>query len=232
MGGIFISYRREDAAPWAGRIYERLAHDFRRDLLFMDVDNIAPGADFVRALEGKIGTSDVMLAIIGKDWIGATNANGQRRLDDPHDFVRIELESALRRNIRVIPVLVDGAGMPSPEELPDHLQPLVRRQAIELTHARFGSDVQHLTDTLVPLLRESSRPSRTLSLRSRIERIRIKAYLVVLSLGILLGMLVTSGVWLFGGAGIDIWAVIIAPVLSVILMREWIQVFKRLRRIQ
>jgi hypothetical protein len=155
MAGIFISYRRDDAAPWAGRVYERLAQDFKRDQIFMDVDNIAPGLDFVRELERQVGQCNVLIAVIGKDWTRARNAKGQRRLDDPRDFVRIELESALERDIRVIPVLVDGAGMPLADELPEKLQPLTRRNAIELTHARFGSDVQRLVSAVAPIVRRT-----------------------------------------------------------------------------
>jgi hypothetical protein len=156
MAGIFISYRREDTAPWAGRIYERLAHQIDRGQLFMDVDNIAPGMDFVRVLEDQVGACDVILVVIGKDWAEAKNAKGQRRLDDPHDFVRIELEAAVKRDIRIIPVLVDGAQMPAGNDLPEGIRPLARRQAVELTHSRFGTDVQRLTDTLVPLVSPSA----------------------------------------------------------------------------
>lgn len=152
MAGIFISYRREDSAPWAGRVYERLTKEFKADHVFMDVDNIAPGLDFTRELEQQVGTCEVLLAIIGKRWVDARNAKGERRLDDPHDFVRIELQAALERDIRVVPVLVDGASMPLNDELPAPLQSLTRRNAIELTHARFGSDVQRLMATVKPLV--------------------------------------------------------------------------------
>jgi len=154
MAGIFISYRREDTAPWAGRIYERLAHEFSRNQLFMDVDNIAPGLDFVEVLEEQIAACDALLVLIGRDWVEAKNVSGQRRLDDPNDFVRVEVEAALRRNVRVIPILVDGARMPAHEDLPECLRPLLRRNAVELTHARFGTDVKRLTDALAPLIKK------------------------------------------------------------------------------
>ena len=148
MSGVFISYRREDTAPWAGRLYERLAHSFKRDEIFMDVDNIAPGLDFVEELDRQVGTCRALIVIIGKNWLDARNAKGERRLDNPQDFVRIELESALKRDVRIIPVLVDGATMPAPVDLPESLQRLARRNAMELTHVRFGSDVQQLEKTL------------------------------------------------------------------------------------
>jgi hypothetical protein len=154
MTGIFISYRREDTAPWAGRIYERLAHEFSRGQLFMDVDNIAPGLDFVQVLEEQVAACDALLVLIGRDWVEAKNASGHRRLDDPNDFVRIEVEAALRRNVRVVPILVDGAPMPPHEVLPESLRPLLRRNAVELTHARFGTDVKRLTDALAPLIKK------------------------------------------------------------------------------
>jgi len=154
MTGIFISYRREDTAPWAGRIYERLANEFNRDQLFMDVDNIAPGFDFVQVLEEQVTACDVLLVVIGEGWVEARNAKGQRRLDDPNDFVRIEVETALRRDVRVVPILVDGAAMPPHETLPESLRPLLRRHAVELTHARFGTDVKRLTDAIAPLIKK------------------------------------------------------------------------------
>lgn len=151
MAGIFISYRRDDSAPWTGRVYERLAREFDRDRIFMDVDNITPGLDFVEELGRQVGSCDALVAVMGRGWAEARNSNGTRRLDDPNDFVRIELEQALARGVRVIPVLVDGAAMPSSNELPEGLRLLVRRHAVEVTHARFGSDVQRLVDALAPV---------------------------------------------------------------------------------
>lgn len=157
MSGIFISYRREDTAPWAGRIYERLVQDFPRDHILMDVDNIAPGLDFMKELERSVGQCDTLISVIGRGWVDTRNAQGNRRLDDPNDFVRIELEAALQRGVRVIPVLVDGATMPNAAELPEPLQTLARRNAVELTHARFGSDVQRLVGALTPVAARDNR---------------------------------------------------------------------------
>ena len=147
-GNIFISYRRDDAAAWAGRLHLALQKHFKKNQLFMDVDNIPAGLDFVKVLDQEVAKCDVLLAVIGKSWLSTANAQGQRRIDDPADFVRIEIESALKRDIRVIPILVDGAEMPSAGDLPDGLQPLARRQAFVVTHARFGSDIDSLAQQL------------------------------------------------------------------------------------
>ena len=143
-GNIFISYRRDDAAAWAGRLHMALERQFRRDQLFMDVDSIQPGLDFAKVIDVEVAKCDVMLVVIGKGWVDARDAGGRRRLDDASDFVRLEVESALRRDIRVVPVLVDGASMPKAEELPEGMRGLVRRQAWPLSHARFGAESEGL----------------------------------------------------------------------------------------
>ncbi len=120
----------------------------------MDVDNIAPGLDFVRVLEERVAECDVVLAVIGKGWIDARDATGARRLDDPDDFVRVEISSALSKDKRVIPVLVGEAPMPRPEELPEVLRPLARRNAVRLTHERFRVDMQGLIKALQQALEE------------------------------------------------------------------------------
>ena len=151
MGSIFISYRREDSAASAGRIYDRVAHQMGRDNIFFDVDDIMPGADFPDVLAEKVGACDTLLAIIGKQWISNVDENGQRRLNNPNDFVRIEIETALQRGIRVIPLLVDGAPMPKSDQLPGLLKKLSRKQKIEISHTRFEADVQKLLGTLCSL---------------------------------------------------------------------------------
>lgn len=147
-GGIFISYRRDDSRHAAGRLVDRLGQTFAREQLFMDVDNIDLGLDFVKVLGEKVAACDVMLVVIGPQWIDAKDAQGRRRLDDPHDFVRIEVEQALARDVRVIPVLVDGAQAPRVDELPPSLQPLARRQATTIAHERFGSDADRIVEAL------------------------------------------------------------------------------------
>src|SRR5215216_4936726 len=131
-GSIFVSYRRADAAGYAGRLVDRLEEHFGEQRVFHDIDSIAPGTDFVEAVQQAVDSSGVLLAVIGRNWSNATDAAGQKRLHDPQDYVRMEIVAALERNIRVIPVLVQGAGIPSAHELPDELTPLVRRNAFEL----------------------------------------------------------------------------------------------------
>jgi hypothetical protein len=133
-GQIFISYRREDAAYPAGRLYDRLQSRFAAEKIFMDVDSLAPGVDFVEALERSVGGCDVLIAVIGRRWLSASDEEGNRRLDQPEDFVRVEVATALKRGIRVIPVLVEGAPVPRSRELPDDLKALVRRNALEVSH--------------------------------------------------------------------------------------------------
>src|SRR5215207_7146283 len=109
MAGVFISYRREDAPGHAGRIFDRVRARFGADVVFMDVTAIDAGADFVDAIEKAVGTCDVLLAIIGPHWAAAAASAGGRRLENPNDFIRLEVAGALKRNVRVVPVLVDDA---------------------------------------------------------------------------------------------------------------------------
>ena len=143
-GKIFINYRRDDSIGMAGRLHDRLAQTFGRDKLFMDVDHIPAGTDFVAHLNSQVAECDVVLVVIGPNWLGVKDDSGGRRLDNPDDFVAIEIAAALARDIRVIPVLVDGARMPKASELPDSLKPLARRQAAEVRHAHFGQDAEAL----------------------------------------------------------------------------------------
>jgi hypothetical protein len=147
-GGIFISYRRDDSAGFAGRIYDRIASRLNRERVFFDVDNIELGVDFVQVLSDRVADCDALVAIIGRDWLTAIDEDGRRRLDNPKDFVRIELAAALQRDIPVIPILVGGAVMPRQEMLPEALKPLVRRQGLAISHERFDSDSERLTKAL------------------------------------------------------------------------------------
>jgi hypothetical protein len=148
MRRIFVSYRREDAEGEAGRLFDDLVSHFGEESVFLDVAAIEVGRDFRKAIDESVATCGVLLAIIGKDWIDAKNEGGQRRLDDPSDFVRLETASALKRDIPVIPVLVHGAKMPRPEQLPDDLKELAYRNGVELTHARWRSDLDLLIKAL------------------------------------------------------------------------------------
>jgi hypothetical protein len=153
-GRIFISYRREETAYAAGWLFNRLADRFGPDQVFKDVDSIELGDDFVAAITSAVGSTDVLLALIGDTWLTVSDDHGVRRLDDPEDFVRLEIEAALTRNIRVIPILVDGASMPSDDELPPSLAQLARRQALELSPSRFDFDTSRLLEVLDKTLAE------------------------------------------------------------------------------
>ena len=158
MSRMFISYRSDDSAGYAGRLYDRLSQHFGEDQIFMDIDTIEPGLDFVEVIEKAVGSCDVLIALIGRRWLTITDADGHRRLDNPEDFVRLEVATALDRNIRVIPVLVRGATMPRSQDLPDVLVRLARRHALEIRDAPFHHDVDRLIKALEKVL-DVSEPS-------------------------------------------------------------------------
>ena len=136
MAEIFISYRRQDTKAIAGRIFDRLEARFGRDAVFMDIDSIPPGVDFHEWLNENVARAAVVLVLIGHGWIDARDERGHRRLENPNDFVRIEIEAALGRKIPVVPLLIDGAPFPRVDELPASLQPLTRRNAAFLDAGR------------------------------------------------------------------------------------------------
>ncbi len=148
MPHIFISYRRTDSAGYAGRLYDHLDQYLDAHSIFMDIDNIPPGEDFVQVIEKAVDQCDTMLVLIGPQWLTAATESGERRLDDSHDFVRLEISTALQRDIRVIPILVNQASMPRTDDLPTDLQPLTRRNAVSLSNERFREDVQRLMQAL------------------------------------------------------------------------------------
>lgn len=148
---IFISYRRRDAAGHAGRLFDRLRARYGRNQVFMDVDTIQPGEDFERLISERVGTCRALIVLIGDDWLEVGDARG-RRLENPEDPVRLEIESAIGRGIPVFPVLVEGAGMPPAERLPESIRDLSRRQALGLSDARFDRDVDDLVGVLDPLI--------------------------------------------------------------------------------
>ena len=154
---IFISYRRDDTAYAAGWLFDRLVDEFGPEQVFKDMDSIALGDDFVDAITAAVSSTDVLLALIGDKWLGMVDEHGERRLDDPDDFVRLEIEAALERDVRVIPILVEGARMPRSEELPQSVAALARRQALELTSSRFSSDTRTLLSVLEKTLLGAAR---------------------------------------------------------------------------
>jgi hypothetical protein len=150
-GHIFISYRRSDSADIVGRIYDRLVQEFGRDSIFKDVDSIPLGIDFKGYLDRTLNECNVLLAVIGDRWLDARDTTGKRRLEDPGDFVRIEIESALEQGIAVIPLLVRGAHMPEEEDLPAGLKKLVYRNGIPV---RPDPDFHRDMDRLISALEE------------------------------------------------------------------------------
>ncbi|MDQ8023135.1 MAG: toll/interleukin-1 receptor domain-containing protein [Moraxellaceae bacterium] len=155
MPGIFISYRRADASGWAGRLRDELASHFGASKVFMDIETIRPGVDFAKAIDDAVSSSDVLLALTGPGWLNARSSQGQRRLDDPDDFTRLEIATALRSQRVVIPVLLGGATMPSRTDLPDDIQGLARLQASEVSDKRWDYDVAQLVAVLETLLGDS-----------------------------------------------------------------------------
>jgi hypothetical protein len=145
---IFLSYRRDDSEGEAGRLFDDLVRAYGDDSVFMDVTGIEPGLDFRKAIDDNVAGCGVLLAIIGPTWATVTGSDGTRRLDNPNDFVRLEIGSALKRGTPVIPVLVHEARMPALDQLPDDLKDLRYRNSVELTHARWNSDVALLVAAL------------------------------------------------------------------------------------
>jgi hypothetical protein len=144
MGTVFISYRREDTQGEARALFQDLAARLGKESVFMDVDSIAMGRDFREALQERLASCDAMLALMGREWVDCKDESGRRRLDNAGDFVRLEVAAALKRNIPVTPLLLQGAHMPAVEQLPDDLKDLAYRQGFELSHNRWDSDVQEL----------------------------------------------------------------------------------------
>ncbi len=154
---IFISYRRDDSQATTDRLFEHLASVFPRENLFRDINSIPRGSDFRRAIERNVSDCDVLLAVIGPQWLNAIDETGHRRLENPADFVRLEIEAALKRDIPVIPVLLPKAQMPKPDELPESLRELAFRNSAHLRHdPDFASDVRRLVADLRAVATRSS----------------------------------------------------------------------------
>jgi TIR domain len=160
-GKIFINYRRGDDSGFVQALLGRLEQAFSTDHLFIDIDSIEPGVDFVRVLEEQVAKCDILLAVIGKGWVDARDELNARRLENPEDFVRIEIASALAQGKRVIPVLVGDARMPRSDELPEVIKPLVKRGAVRLTHERFRSDTLGLVGALQKALAKAQEDRET-----------------------------------------------------------------------
>jgi hypothetical protein len=180
-GGIFISYRREDTAAQADRLYDLLCARFSKDRVFKDVESITAGVDFTARIIQDLAECNVLLALIGRDWPAITDGSGRKRLDNPDDWVRVEVETALQRDIRVVPVLVDGAALPHADDLPPSLRPLTRRQASRLRHASFEADVERLIADVDAVI-ERRQLSRLTVTRIHAPRVDVPALAEVLCL--------------------------------------------------
>jgi hypothetical protein len=156
-GGLFISYRRGETSGQARALHDRLAQRFGPDRVYMDVDSIALGADFVQNIEQALDSSAAVLVLIGRDWM--RRAGGEQPFDDPGDFIRLEVGTALRLGVPTIPILVERASMPTAAELPEELRPLARRHALELENGRWEYDVSRLVTAVEPLLGSTPEPT-------------------------------------------------------------------------
>ena len=158
MACVFINYRRGDTSGEARALFNELVAIRGKDSVFMDVDTIALGRDFRQVVRERVETCDLMLALVGRDWTTVTNSSGKRRLEDSNDFVRLEIAAALKRDIPVIPVLVQGAAMPAAEQLPEEIKDFAYRNGFELSHSRWESDLQEMLKRL-GLLSEPGQPA-------------------------------------------------------------------------
>ena len=184
MPGTFISYRREDAAGYAGRLRESLERKLGASRVFRDVDTLRPGQDFVQAIESRLSDCAVMLAVIGREWASARDLAGSRRLDEPYDFVRLEVAAALARpNVLVVPVLVEGAAMPPANELPENIRALTRRHAVSVRDETWDADVDRLV-TVIESAMNMRDPSRADAPISG-ARLWVAAALAVVIVGLL-----------------------------------------------
>jgi hypothetical protein len=183
--GIFISYRRDESAAYAGRMADGFTEHFGENRVFRDIDSIEPGLDFAEAIERAVDSSEVLIAVIGRNWLTATDAAGHKRLENPDDYVRMEIGAALQRNIRVIPVLVQGAAMPSAEQLPEDLASLTHRNAFELHDSSWNEELRRLITTLDKVL--EPRPLKSRIVRNWADSGPISRILVILGLIVYVG---------------------------------------------
>jgi Protein of unknown function (DUF1566)/TIR domain len=189
MSGIYLSYRRRESVAYAGRLFDHLSRHFGPGSVFMDIGGIARGQDFAQAIESALNACEVVLVLIGNAWVSCTGQDGRRRLDDPRDWVRLEVAAALRRDILVVPVLIDGARLPDPASLPEELRPLCQRNACALSDLRWSYDVGELVKDVEKVVRP---PKRTKLSRIKDKRLRWMAGGVILALSgmVLVGLTV------------------------------------------
>jgi hypothetical protein len=160
MANIFLSYRRDDSGGYAGRVQDRLVKEFGTELLFMDVDAIPLGANFAKVLHQRVSECNVLLAVIGPHWLDAQDEYGNRRLNNPKDYERIEIAAALQRDIPVIPILLDNTRIPKADQLPDEIKELSLRNGLNVHLASFHSDCDRLIQGLKAQLKFDGPPEK------------------------------------------------------------------------
>jgi hypothetical protein len=197
---VFISYRRDDSRGSAGRLYDELCDQLGADVVFRDLDDIEPGEQYDQVIDAAVDACDALIAVIGTGWLEARDAGGGRRLEQPHDLVRLEIASALAHGKAVIPVLVDDAEMPAASALPPPLAPLATRNALELSDDRWAYDVRRLVDRLEALLEPARPPARHRPARDGSHRpsptratLRIGALVAVVVLAAIVGRTALGG---------------------------------------
>ncbi len=197
MGSVFISYRREDTEGQARALFQDLVAKLGRDSVFMDVDSIGLGRDFRTVLQERLATCDVMLVLIGPDWLAGKDKLGRRRLDNPGDYVRLEVAAALKRNIPVTPLLLHGAAMPAAEQLPEDLSDLAFRNGFEISHNRWDSDVQELIKRLGLVARNDTKIKKTADAQTATRPTSNKLWPVIAGAVALAIAVVIAGFWYY-----------------------------------
>jgi hypothetical protein len=199
---IFISYRRQDTAAYAGRIYDRLSAKYGENNVFMDIDRIEPGQDFVDAINNSVAEAGVLLVLIGREWMKMTDKSGGLRLNNPEDFVRLEILAGLQQKTVIIPVLLADAEMPSTQALPAPLQPFARRNAIEISDSRFHSDVDRLIEAIekifnpqratVPPIETEHRNQSATPLKNNVNSRPMMGFIAVAIVAV---AIIVAGIW-------------------------------------
>jgi hypothetical protein len=205
---IFISYRRQDTAAYAGRIYDRLSAKYGENNVFMDIDRIEPGQDFVDVINKSVAEAGVLLVLIGREWMKMTDKSGVHRLNNPEDFVRLEILAGLEQKTVIIPVLLADAEMPSAQALPVPLQPFARRNAIEISDSRFHSDVDRLIEAIekifnpqratVPPIKPEHRNQSAASLKNNVSSRPMMGFIAVAIIAV---TIIVAGIWWFTAKG-------------------------------
>jgi TIR domain len=195
---IFLSYRREDAAGHAGRLYDHLVERFGSGKVFMDRDAIRPGSDFTKVIKRALDECDVLVVLIGRRWLNCTDPAGRRRLDDPKDFVRLELETVLHRDAIIIPLLVEHTKMPHTTDLPSSISGLARRQALEISDRHWRRDVTVLCEELESLHKQEIAESQAEQdpggiSSSMMARLRRKTSGKIVALAAIVALLIAAG---------------------------------------